>query len=163
MVSVGEHSTKYRVTESLCCTSEINITLSINYTSIWKKNLSGTINVFFIHHAWLSLYYTPHSTHFTHTLHNTFNRPNLHSNDKSMLRGPKDNRVSALLMTGGRRDSLKEHRPWNQSWVWILALPLTCCGRSWDRQLSEPPFFICKAGMMKQKKDDDDAVSSQNC
>lgn len=32
-----EHSITYRVAESLCCTSETNLTLCINYTSVKKK------------------------------------------------------------------------------------------------------------------------------
>ena len=37
----GEHSITYREIESLCCTSEMNVTLCVNYTQKFKNPLWG--------------------------------------------------------------------------------------------------------------------------
>lgn len=98
---------------------------------------------FFTHHTWMSLYYTLHSTRFIDHLIGTETIGQSRGALRTIeFQPPSDRRQQGLLERAQTLES-------GQARVWLLALPFTRCDGSGDR--SEPPLFICKAGVRKKK------------
>lgn len=101
---------------------------------------------FFTHHTWMSLYYTSHSTHFTDHLICTKITGQCWGALSTVEFQPSSWQAAAGTPLGAQTLEIR------QAWMWILALPFTCCDCSQDRQLSEPHSSFARQGWWGRKR-----------
>lgn len=109
----------------------------------------------------MSFFFFLHMTHeslcMTHHIQHTYWPSNLYWNNRTMLRGPGDDRGSVLLMIGGSRNSWTEQRPWKSDrqgcgpWLWHFLAVTAVTAAKTKNPLSLHSSFV-KEGWRRRKR-----------